>query len=81
MEDKRVQRRGIKWTPRQSHVIEARRCVRMGIAIHPRWLPFLSPALRVRAILKEQPNETSMEVGYMPPMRPEPRQVHMRVLR
>lgn len=81
MEDRRVQRRGIKWAPRQSHVIEARRCVRMGIPIHPRWLPFLPPALRVRAVLKEEPNASSVEVGYVPQVRPTPRRMQLRLLR
>jgi hypothetical protein len=50
--DPRVVRRGVRFTPRKSHVEEACRHVRLGIPIHERWLPFLPPALRVKAIIK-----------------------------
>ena len=53
--DPRVRRRGVRFTPRRSHVREARHWVRLGLPIHPRWLPFLTPAERLAARLTEEP--------------------------
>lgn len=54
MVSKRVRRRGVRFTPTVDQVAEARATVRQGFPIHPRWLPFLSPKLRVKAIVRER---------------------------
>jgi len=53
--DRRVRRRGVPFSPKQSQVAMARSFVRQGLPIHPRWLPFLPPRLRVAAKLTEEP--------------------------
>ena len=53
MVDRRVRRRGVLFTPKETQVAEARATVRAGLPIHPRWLPFLPPKLRLVAKLRE----------------------------
>jgi len=52
--DPRVYRRGVKFTPRKSHVDEARYRVRKGMPIDERWLPFLTPSLRMVAVVTKR---------------------------
>lgn len=40
--------------PKESWVLEARATVRAGLPIHARWLPFLPPKLRVKAIVRPE---------------------------
>jgi len=52
MDDKRVIRRGVNFRPRAQSVREARYRVKLGLPIHRRWLPFLTPKQREVAIVE-----------------------------